>query len=1196
MKVKKSIAKALFYWLIPIIFCFALIMVGFWIITQQKLYDDLSASIKKRHIDQNKLMVKREVQSVVRYIEQVRVGVRTRLENNIKERTYEAYNVAMNLYQTYHGKLSDADIKDMIKQSLRAIRYNNGRGYYFATNFNGTEELFTDHPEMEGKDLLELQNIKGQFVIIDMIHIAKQLGEGFYEYAWSKPNAEGYNFRKIAFIKRFEPYDWFIGTGEYIDDVEQDVKEEVLIWLNKLWFGEDCYIGAFTFDGVRIAFPVKEELGVNVWNFTDANGVKVVQEGIKWAKTQDGGFVEAVSSIKPATGKSGRKISYFMGIPEWQWAISTGVYLDEVDEYIENKKAELHETIARGSLYTVAMFSLLTFFLVFAIAYISRKTDAGFQSFISFFDRAARGSTLIDATTLSFSEFDKLAASANCMIEERHHALEALQRSEEKLQAILDFSPVAIALTALNGRIEYINRKHMEWFGYSLEEIPTVAEWLAKARPSEANCQSILSAWASVLSAVHETGKEIASREVAITCRDGSVREVAILVAVVSNRVLVIFNDITDRKKAETELRESEEKYRRLVETTGTGYVIIDDKGVVTDANQEYAHLTGRKGLRDVIGHSVLEWTAPHDLERNAMEVRKCVERGFVRNLELVYVTPSGRAIPVEINATVLRVSGAFRILSLCRDITERKRVEEEIAEKERKYRLLFETANDGIILLDETGVMDCNQRCADLYGLAREEVIGRHPADLSPERQSDGRLSSEVVTEKILAALKGDPQSFHWQIARPDGLVMETEIALNRVEMGGSVLLQAMVRDISERRRLEERLQRAEKMEALGTLAGGVAHDLNNVLGIVVGYSEMLLFELEESSSQKSQAMGILKGGQRAAAIVEDLLTLARRGVPSRRTLNLNKILLDCQKSPEFEKLCSFHPKVTIKTDFERDLLNIAGSSVHLEKSFFNLVSNAIEAMSDGGVITIKTRNQYLDKPVSGYDEVKEGDYVVLSVSDEGEGISPTDLKHIFEPFYTKKVMGRSGTGLGLAVVWGAVKDHNGYINVESELGIGTAFTLYFPITRGDITLDKLSISVSEYMGKGESILVVDDVKEQRDLAVAMLTKMNYNATSLSSGEEAVEYLKQREVDLVVLDMIMDPGIDGLDAYVKILQIHPHQRAIIVSGFSETERVSKAQALGAGAYVKKPYVLETLGLAVRKELERGPFPQRPAS
>jgi PAS domain S-box-containing protein len=412
--------------------------------------------------------------------------------------------------------------------------------------------------------------------------------------------------------------------------------------------------------------------------------------------------------------------------------------------------------------------------------------------------------------------------------------------------------------------------------------------------------------------------------------------------------------------------------------------------------------------------------------------------------------------------------------------------------------------------------------------------------------------------------------------------------------DAGHPVRINGVAWDITERsqaaehqRELEERLQRAEKMEALGTLAGGVAHDLNNVLGVVVGYSEMLLDGVDKSSPLKNGLENVMNGGLKAAAIVDDLLTLARRGVQGRGIVNLNKIVAECQKSPELANLSSHHPAVKIITDLETDLLNISGSSVHLGKSLYNLISNASEAMPKGGTVAIKTTNQYLDRPIQGYDQVRGGDYVVLSVSDTGEGIPDADLKRIFEPFYTKKVMGRSGTGLGLAVVWGTVKDHNGYINVQSEEGKGSTFTLYFPVTREDITAEYIAAPISEYLGKGESILVVDDVKEQRDLAASILSTLNYRVASVSSGEEAVAYLKEHQADLMVLDMIMDPGMDGLDTYKSILEIRPNQKAIIVSGFSESDRVKTAESLGAGAYVRKPYIKEKLGLAVRKALDR---------
>jgi len=290
--------------------------------------------------------------------------------------------------------------------------------------------------------------------------------------------------------------------------------------------------------------------------------------------------------------------------------------------------------------------------------------------------------------------------------------------------------------------------------------------------------------------------------------------------------------------------------------------------------------------------------------------------------------------------------------------------------------------------------------------------------------------------------------------------------------------------------------------------------------------------------------------------------------------------------KLSEYKKLKFYHPNVQVETDLETKLLNISGSPVHLSKTIMNLVSNAAEAMTHGGSILISAKNQYIDKPIEGYDNMAEGDYVVCSISDTGVGISPDDMERIFEPFYTKKVMGRSGTGLGMAVVWGTIKDHKGYIDVQSTEGKGTTFTLFFPVTRKEPAGDKPMLSIKRYIGKGESILIVDDMEEQREIASGILNKLGYSVTSVSSGEEAVAYLKEHTADLIVLDMIMAPGIDGLETYKRILELLPKQKTIIASGFSETDRVQEAQRLGAGAYVKKPYVLEKIGMAVRAELD----------
>jgi two-component system, cell cycle sensor histidine kinase and response regulator CckA len=250
------------------------------------------------------------------------------------------------------------------------------------------------------------------------------------------------------------------------------------------------------------------------------------------------------------------------------------------------------------------------------------------------------------------------------------------------------------------------------------------------------------------------------------------------------------------------------------------------------------------------------------------------------------------------------------------------------------------------------------------------------------------------------------------------------------------------------------------------------------------------------------------------------------------------------------------------------------------------NLVTNALEAIEGSGTVTISTHNRYLEKPLEGYENVRQGEYAVLSVSDEGRGISPKDLERIFEPFYTKKVMGRSGTGLGLAIVWNSIQDHEGYINVRRSQK-GTAFELYFPVVREEVTAQKGKTPLEDYLGHGEKILVVDDEEGQREIACGMLARLGYTAEAVSSGEEAVEFEKKHSSDLILLDMIMPNSINGLETYEAIVKIRPGQKAIIASGYARTKDVETAQKLGAGKYIKKPYTLQKLGIAVKEELEK---------
>ena len=524
-------------------------------------------------------------------------------------------------------------------------------------------------------------------------------------------------------------------------------------------------------------------------------------------------------------------------------------------------------------------------------------------------------------------------------------------------------------------------------------------------------------------------------------------------------------------------------------------------------------------------------------------------------------------------------------VMFVLNDITEALQARDALRESEVRHRQLVENAVLGIFQVTKEGkILMVNKRMANIFGYdSQQDFLGNVNNIL--ELYINPGKRTEVLQEMDNKGY-AHRKKLHFKTKHGNPIFC---IAYGRRYQSddGEYIYEGILEDVTDKMKIEAQLQHAQKMEAIGTLAGGVAHDLNNILGGLVSYPELLLLQLPEDSPLRKSILTIQKSGEKAAAVVQDLLTLARRGVVVTEVVNLNKIIAEYLKSPEHEKLQSYHPGVHIETHLRKDTLNILGSSIHLSKTVMNLVSNAAEAMPEGGALTVSTQNRYIDRHIRGYDNVNEGDYVVLTISDTGIGISPEDMGKIFEPFYTKKKMGRSGTGLGMAVVWGTVKDHNGYIDVQSTEGRGTTFTLYFPATREKLSEDKSHLAIGSYSGDGESILVIDDVEEQRKIASGMLKELGYSVAMVSSGEEAVEYLKTNKADLLLLDMIMDPGIDGLDTYKRIIEIHHGQKAIIASGFSETDRVKELQSLGAGAYVRKPFLLEKIGLAVREELEK---------
>ncbi len=531
-------------------------------------------------------------------------------------------------------------------------------------------------------------------------------------------------------------------------------------------------------------------------------------------------------------------------------------------------------------------------------------------------------------------------------------------------------------------------------------------------------------------------------------------------------------------------------------------------------------------------------------------------------------------------------------------EIVVRIHSETALHQSEQKYRLLAENIQDVIWMMDMnfafTYVSPSVER---LQGWSPNEYLAL-PLNEVMTPASLKKVIGEFNLQFDLGQKSGSYArtcTLELELLRHSGFPVWAEVTASFLlsESGCPIGVLGVTRDITERRRADkekqallESLARSKKMEALGTLAGGVAHDLNNVLSGVVSYPDLMLLDLPGDSPLRRPIEVIRESGKKAAAIVQDLLTLARRGVQAEEIVNLNDLIGEYLISPECQRLRSFHPLIEVETRLEPELLNIMGSSIHLSKTLMNLISNAAEAMPSGGRIIIATENRYLNRSLKGRD-VREGDYTILQISDSGMGIPAEDLQRIFEPFFTKKKMGRSGTGLGMAVVWGTVQDHNGYIDIQSAEGSGTQVTVFLPATRKELSAPVPLNPLDAYKGTGETVLVVDDLKEQREIAAKIIEKLGYVAKSAESGERAVELLRHEKADLLILDMIMEPGIDGFETYHQAKKLYPYQKAIIASGYAETERVTMAKRLGVGSYLKKPYTVHNLASAIKAELSR---------
>jgi two-component system, cell cycle sensor histidine kinase and response regulator CckA len=676
---------------------------------------------------------------------------------------------------------------------------------------------------------------------------------------------------------------------------------------------------------------------------------------------------------------------------------------------------------------------------------------------------------------------------------------------------------------------------------------------------------------------------EVLNFENRFRCKNGSYRRFEWRSYPSGNMIYAAARDVTEQNCAAETLKESEEKYRALVETTDTGYVILDRDGNVLDANRVYIRLTGHQELDEIRGRNVTEWTAQYDADRNSRDIIRCLKQGFIRDLRIDYTDKAGKVIPIEINATIIETSTGPQIVTLCRDITERKQAENELRKSEDKFKKAFYTSPDSINInrLSDGMFISINKGFSEIMGYSEEDVKGKTSLDLNIWHDTNDRA-------KLVEGLreKGKVENLEAQFRLKNGEIKYGMMSATFIDLDGVPHILSITRDITQRKRSEEektrlelQLFQAQKMEAIGTLAAGIAHDFNNILTALVGYAALLKMEIK-STKLHAYVDHILSASYKATDLIQNLLAFSKQQAISLKPISLHSLIKETGKL--LKRLVT--EDIAIRTLLATEDITIMADATQIDQILFNLVTNARDAMPQGGTLTIETKAVELGdqfQHIHGYG--KPGRYALLCISDTGIGIDTTTQEKIFNPFFTTKEVGK-GTGLGLSTVYGIVKQHNGYITVYSEPDRGTTFHIYLPIANK--TSKEENLTLAPMKGGNETILIAEDNEAVRGLISRVLMEYGYRTVEAMDGADAIgQSKKTAKIDLLILDSIM-PRKNGREAYDEIHQIKPDIKVIFMSGYTRDVFLDKGIEEKKFHFLQKPIAPDTLLQMVRDVLD----------
>ncbi len=670
---------------------------------------------------------------------------------------------------------------------------------------------------------------------------------------------------------------------------------------------------------------------------------------------------------------------------------------------------------------------------------------------------------------------------------------------------------------------------------------------------------------------------------------DVPVHEIYIRMVILSCFVafgIIVAAAVARRRRAEEKLHENQKWLSTTLSSIGDAVIATDIDGKITFMNPVAQKLTGWEG-DDAHGKPLEQvFNIINEETRDKVEgpVSRVLREGVIIGLanHTLLITKDGNEIPIDDSGAPIRneKDDIIGVVLVFHDITERKRAEEALAAEKERLSVTLGSIGDGVIATDRDGrILIFNKIAESLTGWTEEEAFSKPLSEVFHIKNELTQKLCENPVELVLKSGKVVGLANNTVLVSRDGTerIIADSGAPIRNEKGKVLGVVLVFRDITETRHLQELATRAQRLETAGRIAGQVAHDFNNLLGPLVAFLELAREELPSDHPVIKYIDAMEKSAKKMADINQQLLTLGRRGHYGQVPLNPNDIIMDIIGQ------ISHPPEIRITKKLCRNLMNINGGPAQIHRIIANLVNNALDAMPDGGELTVRTENFYVEKLLGEYGRIPKGEYAKITISDTGCGIPDKVIGKIFDPFFTTKSTDRRrGSGLGLSVVHAVIEDHNGFVDYDSQVSKGSSFYIYFPITREEIEITE----DNQLSGGRESLLIIDDDPIQRDVSIKLLGKLGYKVHTVESGERAIEAIKEKVYDLLILDMIMPDGIDGAETYKRILEIKSNQKAVIVSGYAQTDRVNMALELGASEYILKPLTTKSISRAIRKALD----------